>query len=92
MTFKETACNDFLTLFESKKKAIRAFPGCEHLELWRTTDSGNIFMTYSHWRSAEDLDAYRHSELFINTWTQTKVLFADRPEAWSLDLASEVPL
>ncbi|GAB5555385.1 MAG: putative quinol monooxygenase [Saprospiraceae bacterium] len=90
MTFKPSACSDFLVLFESKKNAIRSFPGCQHLELWRTTENGNIFMTYSHWHSAADLEAYRHSALFQSTWAATKVLFSDRPEAWSLDLASEV--
>ncbi|MEM6379222.1 MAG: antibiotic biosynthesis monooxygenase family protein [Bacteroidota bacterium] len=89
MTFEVTACDDFLTMFESKKTAIRSFPGCEHLELWRVTPNGNIFMTYSHWRSVEDLEAYRNSELFKTTWAQTKTWFADRPKAWSLDLASK---
>jgi heme-degrading monooxygenase HmoA len=45
-------------------------------------------MTYSHWTGEEALDNYRHSELFRVTWAKTKQLFADRPEAWSLDVTS----
>jgi heme-degrading monooxygenase HmoA len=41
--------------------------------------------TVSIWESEDDLNAYRNSELFENTWAKTKVLFNDKPEAWSLE-------
>ena len=31
----------------------------------------------------EALNAYRHSELFRSTWAKTKVLFAEKPIAFS---------
>jgi hypothetical protein len=35
------------------------------------------------------LNAYRNSELFAGVWGRTKVLFAEKAEAWSLqDLVS----
>jgi len=46
-------------------------------------DTPNIFFTYSHWRSVEDLNRYRDSALFADVWPRTKVLFAAKPEAWS---------
>ena len=86
LTFAEKNCDTFLTIFEDSKDKIRAFPGCTHLELWRCKNPSNVFMTYSHWLSEADLENYRHSELFKKTWAKTKVLFSDRPQAWSMDL------
>ncbi len=72
--------DDFIQIFEETKQRIRNFPGCQHLELWRTE---NIFFTYSIWDDEEALENYRHSELFKTTWARTKALFSARAEAWS---------
>lgn len=84
MYFREEAINDFLTLFEERKSRIRNFEGCHHLELWQDENNPSIFFTYSHWESEQHLDHYRFSELFKDTWGKTKVLFADKPQAWSV--------
>ncbi|MFB6099197.1 MAG: putative quinol monooxygenase, partial [Salinibacter sp.] len=60
---------------------------CHHLELWRDADAEAVFTTYSHWASAEALDAYRDSDLFRSTWATVKPLFADRPQARSYTVA-----
>lgn len=86
MTFQPDKTDDFIAIFEESKMKIRAMPGCKHLELWRRE---NIFFTYSMWESEDALNNYRHSELFKETWQRTKVLFSDKPEAWSLDLQSK---
>jgi len=88
MTFRPDQCEAFEAIFEASKDNIRAFPGCEHLELWRSRSPENVYMTYSHWTGEEALENYRHSDLFQKTWAKTKQLFADRPEAWSLDMTS----
>ena len=88
MTFEPTACPIFLEIFEASKDKIRAFPGCEYLELWRGKKPDHVFMTYSHWTSEAALEQYRKSELFKSTWAKTKPLFSARPEALSLDLQS----
>jgi heme-degrading monooxygenase HmoA len=43
----------------------------------------NILFTISEWDSIEALENYRKSELFNKTWEQTKILFNDKPLAWS---------
>lgn len=83
MTFKPSEVENFLKLFDSQKEKIRAFPGCTHLELWQDMEHQNVFSTYSHWKSNEDLQNYRNSELFAGVWSNTKVLFATRPIAHS---------
>ncbi|MEO1411163.1 MAG: antibiotic biosynthesis monooxygenase family protein [Bacteroidota bacterium] len=84
MTFQAEAVETFLRLFAERQAAIRAFPGCEHLELWRDQNDPHRFFTYSFWQHPDDLETYRHSELFRDTWAQTKILFAAKPEAWSV--------
>lgn len=85
MSFKPEAIVEFLDVFEQNKMHIRAFEGCEFLELYRSKNETNIFFTYSYWLSETDLETYRHSKLFKTVWRKTKVLFNAKPEAWSVD-------
>ena len=84
MTFMEEQVEAFQQLFQNTKHLIRQFDGCERLELLRDVKQPNVFFTYSWWKSEEQLNKYRYSELFKNVWSQTKVKFADKPQAWSL--------
>jgi len=85
MSFEDSNIEIFLKLFNSKKEYIRNFPGCLFLELYRDKANPNVFFTYSYWENESDLENYRHSELFNAVWSQTKLLFNDKPEAWSVD-------
>ena len=85
MGFQPEKIDEFLANFEENKNKIRAFEGCLFLELYRGKDNTNQFFTYSYWKDEESLENYRHSELFKNVWTNTKVLFNEKPEAWSVD-------
>jgi len=84
MTFIPEKVNDFLEVFNASKQLIRNFEGCSHLELLNDINSGNIFFTYSYWVSEEALNKYRNSELFAGVWSRTKILFAAKTEAWSV--------
>lgn len=85
MTFEKDKVADFEKLFEERKQLIRGFEGCNHLELWQSAQDERIFFTYSIWDSEAHLDRYRFSELFKDTWAKTKALFADKPQAWSVN-------
>lgn len=84
LTFQPEKIKDFILIFERHKEKIRLFPACRRLELLRGVNPDNIFFTFSFWDSEEALEKYRHSELFHDTWSKTKVLFADKPEAWTV--------
>ena len=84
MTFRHDAIDEFTALFEDRRMRIRNFAGCSHLELWQDNTEPNIFFTYSTWESQQALDHYRFSELFKDTWSKTKALFAAPPQAWSV--------
>ncbi len=90
MTFRPDGVEAFLNIFHRSKDKIRAFEGCLHLELLRDLDNPAIFTTYSHWTGPEALEAYRQSALFQTTWAATKVLFADKPLAFSSNRLVEV--
>jgi len=83
MTFKKDKVEEFLSVFEDTKQNIRGFNGCQHLELLEDFDQPNVFMTYSHWDDEYSLEAYRHSKIFKNVWSQTKPLFSAKPVALS---------
>ena len=90
MTFREDKVGDFLQLFEETKKKIRSFKGCSHLELLKDINHSNVFFTYSYWNDESHLDDYRHSDLFEEVWSKTKILFAEKPAAFSLKKFIEV--
>lgn len=83
MTFHEEKVGNFLAIFNDSKHKIRRFEGCQHLELLQDKNFPNIFSTYSYWESENHLNTYRDSELFKNVWTLTKVLFVEKPIAFS---------
>jgi len=85
MSFTEDNIATFLTNFETAKHKIRAFEGCQLLELYQDKHNSNVFFTYSYWNTEDDLERYRHSELFKGVWAKTKPLFNAKPEAWSVD-------
>lgn len=84
MTFKPDRVEDFEANFHQNKEAIRAFEGCEHLELLKEEGAKSTYFTYSWWQSSADLENYRKSDLFRGVWAFTKTLFSEKPEAWSL--------
>lgn len=85
MSFHSEHIPAFLALFDEKKTSIKNRDGCEFLELYQDQTNPEIFFTYSHWKHLENLEAYRNSEFFKNVWKQTKALFNDKPQAWSVD-------
>ncbi|MFB6257554.1 MAG: putative quinol monooxygenase [Flavobacteriales bacterium] len=85
MSFQPDKVEEFLADFDASKELIRAFDGCEHLELLQDREHPNVLFTYSYWRDPSALETYRSSELFQRTWDRTKALFNDKPVAWSLE-------
>ena len=86
LTFQEDKIQEFIQIFEESNALIRGFEGCLHLELWQSRAPATVFFTYSYWETEDALNNYRHSELFKKTWAKTKLLFSDKPQAWSVDV------
>jgi heme-degrading monooxygenase HmoA len=90
LTFQDDKTDEFIQIFETSKDKIRAMSGCQHVELLRDATTPNVFFTLSLWDSEACLDLYRHSDFFRTTWAKTKVLFSDKPAAWTTKMVSTV--
>lgn len=86
MTFRDDAVQTFIAeVFAQSKAQIRAFEGCRHMELLQQKNNPRVLFTLSIWDSEAALDKYRASPLFAQTWAKTKVLFAAKAEAYTLE-------
>lgn len=85
MSFKEDKIEEFLYVFKNQKEFIASFEGCTHLELLKDKNNPSIFFTYSYWEDESFLELYRKSDFFKNIWSSVKVMFDDKPLAWSLN-------
>ena len=85
MKFKAEHCDEFVALFNKYHSQIAQFKNCISVELLRDLNDKQLFFTYSKWESEADLNNYRDSELFKSVWPQTKVLFEQKAEAWSIE-------
>ena len=90
LTFQADKTDEFIAIFEASKDKIRAMSGCQHVELLRDATTSNIFFTLSLWDTEGSLNVYRQSDLFRTTWAKTKVLFSDKPAAWTTTMISTV--
>jgi autoinducer 2-degrading protein len=84
MDFEPEKVETFLALFSATRTKIESFEGCKSVDLLNSMEEKNVFFTYSLWDSETHLEAYRHSELFKQTWAKTKILFRNKAEAWSV--------
>ena len=89
MIFIPEKVDSFIQLFNDRKKAITAFPGCLELKLLIHIKNDGIIFTYSEWDSDAALEEYRKSDLFIKTWKEAKVYFREKPEAWTTTVYSQ---
>ncbi|KQC01083.1 putative quinol monooxygenase [Pedobacter sp. Hv1] len=84
MHFSPDFIEEFKALFLVVKSKIAAFEGCNDVKLLQHETDAQVFFTISNWQSAEHLEQYRQSELFVQTWAKVKPNFLSKAEAWSL--------
>lgn len=84
MSFEPEKLSDFLEIFYTARPFIEHMNGCQSVSLFQDVNKPNVLFTESYWLDESDLEHYRKSELFKETWTKTKKLFNDKPQAFSL--------
>ncbi|HRI00609.1 MAG TPA: antibiotic biosynthesis monooxygenase [Saprospiraceae bacterium] len=89
MKFKEECVEEFKTIFRKSRVHILKFDGCHHVELLIDLHDPTVMSTWSIWTDEEALNHYRNSEFFAETWAATKVLFRDKPMAFSFNELSD---
>lgn len=77
--------SEFISLFKENKSKISACEGCLSLELMQDLNNEKVFFTYSFWQSEKYLESYRNSAIFHSIWSNAKLLFDDKPLAWSVN-------
>ncbi|PHX92166.1 MAG: antibiotic biosynthesis monooxygenase [Flavobacteriales bacterium] len=90
MTFLPERVQEFMDIFDSSSASIRQFSGCNGLRLLQNKEKLFQLTTYSLWESDLALENYRNSALFASTWAKTKVLFMEKPLAFSSVITREV--
>jgi len=83
LTIQEHQIDEFLTMFSKNGPLIRQSKGCEGVKLVRDTYRPYIFFTISKWKTEADLERYRRSKLFKDTWQFTRSLFMLPAKAWT---------
>lgn len=91
MYFRPEEVSVFLDVFAQYQAQIRSVPGCQYVALQQDLSDPCCWMTHSQWASAEDLEAYRTSDLFREVWGKAKTLFSRSPEAYSVENRVELP-
>lgn len=84
MTFKPENTQVFENIFSNVKTEILKSKGCKNVRLLKDTKNSCIYFTISLWENENALENYRNSELFNDTWQKTKILFSEKPMAWSI--------
>ncbi len=84
MSFRPEKIEEFKNIFKSNWQRIKGFEGCLHVELLQDENNPSIFFTYSLWKDEASVENYRQSELFAGVWASTKILFNDKPQAWTV--------
>ena len=86
MTFQKSKTEEFANFVSQIHQEIAAFEGCHKVNILRDISDECVFFSYSLWENEACLEQYRHSEFFRKTWTKTKALFSQKPEAWSTEV------
>ena len=87
MQLHQGKARDFMTVFKNVNNQIKQSKGCISVELYNDSADFDTVITLSRWESADALEAYRASALFISTWKTVKPFFRAPALAFSMSEA-----
>lgn len=85
MVFQPGQSGTFEQIFLTTRDRIQSSPGCVSVDLWKDLKQPDTYMTYSIWHAEADLNRYRDSELFKETWSRVKPLFSAPAEVHTME-------
>jgi heme-degrading monooxygenase HmoA len=74
---------EFLKIFNEVKSTIFSMHGCISVDVVVEDNDPNMAKTVSYWESEADLNVYRNTPFFKETWQSCKVLFCNKAIATS---------
>jgi len=85
LTMKDTvSMQAFEDIYERRNPHKKSVKGCLDVKVMRDVNEENVYYTVSTWESNGDLEAYRQSPYFKETWPMVKANLAKRAEAYSM--------
>lgn len=86
MTVKDEASKAaFAKIYANRNPFTKKVKGCLEVKVMKDADHDDVIYTVSLWEAKEDLEAYRNSNYFAETWPMVKKQLAKRAEAFSLE-------
>jgi len=85
LNFQPDKVDEFLEIFSQNKQVLAKNDGCIRLEIFKSTNDTDTYVTISNWQSEDHLEMYRQSELFKYIWSKVKPLFNNKAQAWTLN-------
>lgn len=77
---------EFEKIFTSRNPALNKVQGCHRVELIKHPEIEFGYSTLSMWDSEDDLNSYRNSVYFCETWKMLKPLFTTKAVAVTYEL------
>ena len=85
LTVKDDASKEaFRNIYQRRNPFKNGVKGCKAVNIMRDVMHKNIYYTVSQWDSVDDLEAYRKSDYFKETWPMVKAQLSQRAEAFSM--------
>lgn len=85
LTVKDTAASEaFQEIYRSRNPFKNGVKGCRDVKVMKDVNDENVYYTVSIWDHNDDLEAYRESEYFAETWPMVKAQLSKRAEAFSM--------
>lgn len=81
--------SEFVRIFKSARPTILQSKGCQSVVLLQDVEHPSRVSTLSKWETLQDLDAYRNTPFFRETWEASKKTFQARASATSYSVLSE---
>ena len=85
LTVKDAASKEaFQEIYRSRNPFKNGVIGCLEVKVMQDVNDDDVFYTVSLWGSNDDLEAYRKSDYFAETWPLVKAQLSKPAEAFSM--------
>jgi len=79
-----SAKSEFEKIYQVRNPFKNGVKGCTSVKVMQDVNHKDVFYTVSLWDSNDDLEAYRQSDYFAETWPMVKAQLSKRAEAFSM--------
>ena len=74
----------FEEIYRKRNPYTKGVKGCRSVKVMKDVNDDHVHYTLSAWDRNEDLEAYRQSDYFAETWPMVKALLDQKAQAFSM--------